>query len=118
MRMLLFAVLAVSPVAYAQQEDPFNLGDVAEICGGLTEASYERNPNHAACIAYLQGYIGGYNAAFLLVGAKPYICLPAGSRVAQWAKVVVKYADDNPDKLHWEAPIGVHGALVQAFPCG
>jgi hypothetical protein len=47
----------------------------------------------------------------------PNFCLPNAVTGAQLAKVVVKFGDDHPEKLHYPAVWIVGDALETAFPC-
>jgi len=49
--------------------------------------------------------------------AKRIFCLPEGVAPQQEVRVVVKYLEDNPAKLHESAAVLVMGALSGAFPC-
>ena len=46
------------------------------------------------------------------------VCIPEGAKSLQWAKVVVKWLNDHPEKLHDPAVIAVYLAMKEAFPCG
>jgi len=44
-------------------------------------------------------------------------CLPSGIGSKQMEKVVVKYLDDNPAKLHLPAIFLITNALIEGFGC-
>jgi len=45
-------------------------------------------------------------------------CPPVGVTKGDLKRVVVKYLEENPGKLHESASISVLNALLEAFPCG
>lgn len=45
------------------------------------------------------------------------MCVPPEVQLGQEVKVVVKYLNDHPEKLHTNAVPLVQGALEIAFPC-
>lgn len=49
--------------------------------------------------------------------ASPIICLPEGVTVHQEIRVVVKYLQGHPEKLHLRSTSLVESALSEAFPC-
>ena len=66
------------------------------------------------------GYIAGVNdnqMSHVASGKLRSYCLPQGVQFDQLAKVVRKYLEDNPAKLHLPGGILVISALEQAFPC-
>jgi hypothetical protein len=52
-----------------------------------------------------------------VVSASPIICTPTDSNAGQWVRIVTKYLEDNPDKLHIKSPKLVEVALTRVFPC-
>jgi hypothetical protein len=46
-----------------------------------------------------------------------HYCLPEEVPHGQIFKIIKKWLDSNPDKLHWRAGTIIHSALLQAFSC-
>jgi hypothetical protein len=46
-----------------------------------------------------------------------HYCIPDGVTNGQKLKILKKWLDDNPNKLHERADFIIHRALLQAFPC-
>jgi hypothetical protein len=46
-----------------------------------------------------------------------YFCMPIGATVGQLQKVYIKYANENPQALHYDAAGMVRKAFTEAFPC-
>ena len=70
------------------------------------------------CVGYTLGVVA--TAQIWQVGAKRQgFCMPdeVWGQTEQIVRVVVKYLEDNPAKLHTSAAILVHYAIVEAFPC-
>ena len=77
---------------------------------------------------YDGAYCMGYIDAVLDVGARwkttelpstksVHFCLPTGVTSDQARKVVRKYLEQHPEKLHWEAVQLITLALADPFPC-
>jgi hypothetical protein len=84
--------------------------------------------NTTASQEYDGAYCMGYIDAILDVGARwkttetpsgkaIHFCLPTGVPSDQARKIVRKYLEQHPEKLHWEADQLITLALVDAFPC-
>ena len=76
-------------------------------------------PDANFCLGFIVGvadtsitYHGLYNAPHL-------VCIPADAKIphTQLATVVVKYLENHPDQLHYEASSTVIAALREVFPC-
>jgi hypothetical protein len=46
-----------------------------------------------------------------------HFCMPTGVTSDQSRKVVKKYLEQHPEKLHWKADRLITLALIEAFPC-
>lgn len=71
------------------------------------------------CSGFMQGMTNTnlYYQAYLK-NTNPFFCLPEpGISNLQAARVVVKYLQDHPEKLHEEPVILAVAALRNAFPC-
>jgi len=74
------------------------------------------------CGAYLTGFIESHmidtDKRIKVKHGDPIYCLPQkGFTVGQLARMVIKYLEDNPDKLHQDAKMAVLGSLIVSFPC-
>lgn len=69
------------------------------------------------CGSFITGTEAGYGLSVYWNKLTPDYCLPDGVTQGQVAKVVVKYMDDHPEKLHLRAEILVINSLIAAFPC-
>jgi hypothetical protein len=66
-----------------------------------------------SCIGYVSGYRDAVaNAQFL----KP-ACIPTAATSGQLLRVIVKHLQEHPQSLHLDASLGIHAALLHAFPC-
>ncbi len=109
--------------------------DLINACKVITYDVTRENDlaNLAICIGYINGFIDGNVFGQALMGRKIYgkespeirkqylkykwLCIPQNVTSGQKARVVVKYLENNPGKLHLPAPIGVYSALLKNFPC-
>ena len=92
-------------------EPPVAAGDVVTI-ERLAKGAW----NNGMCVGYIAG-INDNEMAQVATGKRGLYCLPPGVDMAQMAKVVRKYLEENPAKLHLPGGILVVSALEQAFPC-
>jgi hypothetical protein len=127
----ILAVCALSGVGSAQRRDlPLIMfgpagSQLLEICSEPPLKLGDVVPNvrlveGAKNIGMCGGYIAGVNdnqASHVALGEAPTYCLPDGVEIYQLVKVVRKYLEDNPAKLHLPSGILVESALNQAFPC-
>ncbi len=70
------------------------------------------------CMGYITGFIDG---ASLIAKGDPsvfHVCIPTAVTKGQLIRVVLKYAEDHPENLHWIAANFVSAALMRSFPCG
>jgi len=97
------------------------------ITTGVTQASFYRanellewceTPKSSdACLGYISGATDVLTSDSEGPLSAEFICMPASVTTGQILKVYVKYANDNPEKLHYSASILLANALVTAFPC-
>ncbi len=92
-------------------EPPVEVGDVVPV-----ERLVKGARNNGMCAGYIAGINDNEMAQVASGKPRPY-CSPPGVQIAQMAKVVRKYLEDNPAKLHLPGGIEVMSALEQAFPC-
>ncbi|HEV3316803.1 MAG TPA: Rap1a/Tai family immunity protein [Candidatus Angelobacter sp.] len=74
------------------------------------------------CVGYIAGALDSYDEwrAALDYGTKypsGNICAPEHIQNEQMMRVVLKYLNDNPAKLHLPASGLVTSAFIRAFPC-
>lgn len=81
----------------------------------VTECASDKSIERATCIAYVMGVL---DSGVMYDTEYTKVCPPDRMSAHQAAKIVVKYADNNPEQLHFPASILVHNALIKAFPCG
>lgn len=70
------------------------------------------------CAAYLGGFLDGHMMTHLLNEQPPAFCSPFdGIGGEQGARIVVKWLNDHPEKLHLDNGLVVMMAMQDAFPC-
>ena len=105
--------LAVMLLLSAQSQAGFYTGNkLLQLCESDSAGEYN------TCIGYVMG-ISDYQTTLLGWSDldEPYFCTPAGAMGSQLVKVVTKYLNEHPEKLHVSASGSVANALRLAFPC-
>lgn len=81
--------------------------------------SAEQQTMALKCLSYLDGFIDAIQLSPPQANHKQIICLPdAGVSVYQIARIAIKWAEDNPKRLHEDRKVMIVSSLVGAFPCG
>ncbi|MEM9629479.1 MAG: Rap1a/Tai family immunity protein [Pseudomonadota bacterium] len=72
-----------------------------------------------ACISYIMGVVDADVVAMANGYTPPawHYCLPSAGDGFQLIAVVKKWLADNPERLHYVAPITITMAMIEAFPC-
>lgn len=72
----------------------------------------------AYCLGFLKGLMGTIEyQSFVQVNFETHVpCLPLGFSPQQAIKMLEKYADENPERLHFEASMILSKVLEDAFP--
>ncbi len=84
--------------------------DLRDECGAAIAGQFGYQAGH--CLGLIEGYLQVSPIPNL-----PTHCVPAGVTYEQTAKVVVKYLDQHPEKLHLAAVLLISQATHDAFPC-
>jgi hypothetical protein len=72
----------------------------------------------ATCNGYVSGVVdGGLVASAGNENGRYPLCVPSEVTRLELVRVVLKYGNDHPEKLHWLAGRLVVEALSTAFPC-
>ncbi len=69
------------------------------------------------CLDYLRGFLDGFTMGQLAPGATEVLCFPEGVNAGQMVRVVAKWFQDHPARLHEPAYGLVFTALRDAFSC-
>lgn len=112
-RTTFFIVLVwVSSIAWAEDRDGHTGRRLLERCESVLKIASPDLMNFGWCLGFLEG-LDDMGAAS---GARFY-CLPDNASFGQQARVVVKYLNDHPEKLHEIDVALAIAALREAFPC-
>ena len=104
--MVALFILAMSMPTYADTTG----SELAEYCKNTIDG--EARFSDGVCMGLIKGFADGYSGS----GAKSY-CIPNKATNSQIQKVVVKYLDNHPARLHeWYGKL-VLDAIKEAFPC-
>jgi hypothetical protein len=73
---------------------------------------------HTGVDEFEAGYCFGLISATAIMSTKGYgICAPVTATTLQMSKVVIKFLNENPDKLHMHDTFLVLMAMENAWPC-
>jgi hypothetical protein len=86
-----------------------------------TSATFSEKLDSTYCAGYIAGVLD-VEAAWRRVEGESskatHYCLPAdGIPNEQVLRILKKWLDKNPEKLHLRADFIVHAAILEAFPC-
>lgn len=104
----ILAIFATTCVICAQTH-------AAEDVGSTAWWMEQCNKGKFSCAAFIDGFVAGVQAS-LPSGTRPF-CFPKGVTKGQIGRVVIKYINDRPEKLHIPFYELVFTALASGFPC-
>lgn len=131
MKYVYFLILLLFPIQSYCAESPFEMNGntMLEKCHYWFADS--ESPATTKVQAFDMGFCAGYFKAVMdmesaqidlerrahVEGPAVQFCRPEEVTNGQVFKIVKKWLDDNPDKLHWGGEVIIVKALSQAFPC-
>ena len=90
---------------------------LVKILDGDIDRSAKEMTNAHRCLDYLSGFLDGFRVARDVPSVN--ICTPKeGVQGGQTARIVVRYLQQNPAKIHESARVSISVAMAKAFPCG
>ena len=97
----------------------FGNGAFADYYSGnkLLEYCNPDSSERDVCIGYVAGVRGAIDTWKIWENIDSGICVPKEVSLGQSIKVVVKYLEANPGKLHLSASSNVLNAFLDSFPC-
>ncbi|HKV79546.1 MAG TPA: Rap1a/Tai family immunity protein [Candidatus Sulfotelmatobacter sp.] len=87
---------------------------------GFTPTSEAEKLDAGYCAGYFDGVLDSEAMWKGVEGnssKSSHYCKPKEATKGQVLKIVKKWLDDNPDKLHLRADLIIHRALTEVFPC-
>ena len=75
------------------------------------------------CLGYISGFLNSHLLVTSIAKIRTLFCTPKagiplrGLQGGQGARIIVKWLNDHPEKLHLEKDILTLAALINAFPC-
>lgn len=133
MKALLIATLAAALVAApAKADEPGSIGELLTQCKSLIKFTDTESVSMAdvtlagVCSGYLSGYndVASMRRGEIVAGKVVMkedshwgICTPPTASPAQLARVFVKWAEENPQRLHLPRLLGAQEAFKGAWPC-
>ena len=124
-------VLCFSALAWTQNESGKQDGNkLLEYCGQAVKSEEPHTPAEhfgtAWCLGYIYGFVDGFDALAIASAKdetdydrlrKSYVCYPKDVTAGQTARVLVKFLNDHPERLHQSASVLMLEAVQNAFPC-
>jgi len=93
-----------------------NGNDLRDYCGAALDKQNQAGARAGLCVGFLDAY--RQLAVMLPASANlKLLCLPDGIGQEQLIRVLIKYLDQHPEKLHLPAAQLVYDATNDAFPC-
>ncbi|MPZ40607.1 MAG: hypothetical protein GEU95_21660 [Rhizobiales bacterium] len=108
-RLLLTIALLASTPAIAQQADPWSANNMVQPCKRWANQEGGSNPYSGTCAG----------AARTLLTFAPTLgaCPPDNASIGQLTKIIVRYAEQRPERLHEDYLQLALEALRAAWPC-
>jgi hypothetical protein len=112
--MLSFMLTSDALTARAQQ----SAEELLWLCtGARAKNEIEKVPQKLLCVAYVSGAFDMLRLLNDFMDLKA-VCAPAnGLSNDQLSRVVVKWIENNPERMHESARMAVFAAVREAFPC-
>src|SRR5258708_23119259 len=73
--------------------------------------------NAGECMGILGGVVATDNSYKKLTPSQSHVCLPASADAEQMVRVMVKWMNSHPEKLHLDPIQIIATGLIEAFPC-
>lgn len=118
-------LLLFSTTWAAENYPPKSIGDLTEICRYAVEP--DKTPKGDALVmfqsgldvGYCWGYMKGLGDLHALQTAskKSAPCFPPGVNQRQIVRMYIKWADENPELIHFDPVFGFYGAFATTFSC-
>lgn len=104
-------VLTAAPSLAAADDTHKTAGSLLTDCGAEHPADGVEAFWKGHCLGMIEGMSVALNAT------SSGVCLPDGVETGQLERVVIKWLQDHPERLHKSRLIEVRSALTAAFPC-
>jgi hypothetical protein len=115
-RMLSLALLFVFGIC-AQPAKAYSTGkDLQEWCSAAIDKQLQSGARAGLCV----GFLDAFRQLSRMLPSQPNVkleCLPDGGGQEQFIRVILKYLDQHPEKLHLPAVQIVYDAANEVFPC-
>jgi hypothetical protein len=111
--LIVFCFIANPAFAMPERGDDLLWGLTAQGADEIKAVS-----SQAVCFGYVSGMIDSYKILSAVNPSIRFICLPRqGISTDQATRIIVKWLQEHPERLHETPRILVFDALRSAFPC-
>lgn len=116
---VLLLLASVGIAQQAQAEEKHDGRWLQKVCREADKDTGTRDYQDAGwCMGYIDGFLDGWSDLALVTGhGHMGPCVPSGVSYGQLVKVVRKYLDDHPERLHMSSRHLVIFSINTAFPC-
>jgi hypothetical protein len=112
---LVLALVFLCGAAWGQSTPGYTTGsDLRENCGAALDKQTQSGARAGLCAGFIDAY---RQLSIMVPAANLKLCLPAGVEGMQLIKVIVRYLDQHPERLHLPAAQLIYDATNDAFPC-
>ncbi|MGC9323879.1 MAG: Rap1a/Tai family immunity protein [Desulfomonilia bacterium] len=92
--------------------------ELLQECSGALSSGDPKDLEDSACMDYIAGFLDSYAVVTSSYPNAALFCLPKeGISDHQTIRIVVKWLEEHPEKLHLNAGKLITEALQDAFPC-
>ena len=117
MTTILSFILLFTSTMWVQPARAYSTGkDLQEWCTAALDKQSQSGARAGLCL----GFLDAFRQLSRMLASPPNTkleCLPAGVGQEQFIRVILKYVDQHPEKLHLPAAQIVYDAANEAFPC-
>lgn len=113
MKRIIFVVVCLCAASWAEQPATRHTSgnDLRNYCQAVLD--HETGARAGICA----GYINAYRELAEMLPDEKLLCVPDGVGNEQFIRVLMKYLDQHPERLHVAAPQLIYDAMSEAFPC-
>jgi hypothetical protein len=114
---MLASLLPTIETAHANNPTAKSISTLADFCRAAVRVADNNYADSGFDDSLSTGYCFGYFNGFLEADEVLRSCLPAAVTPEQAVKIFLKWVDKNPEKNHWERPLGVRLAFIETYNC-
>ena len=119
--LIVFLVLMFIPTPVSAEIKPMDGNTLINYCSHMQKSERgDADTNFlkaGMCLGLVGGYTDSMRTTISIFSLKNNLCIPMNANWGQRIKVVVKYLEEHPEKLHMHYETLITTAMLDAFPC-